>query len=685
MNAPFYAYLDDFNLITIIISKDLYMRGETFSLKGNDEVIKLNVLEDIPLQGEEKLLLTFDAYIDLSTIYYVFSERGFKAELFDGKIVRTPLFDSIYNYHKNDLGVTYKKESSKFKIWSPIAKKVTLELKDNEDNIRFIDLVYKNQGVWRLELFEDLEGYKYRYHVYLNGKEKITLDPYAISSDANSNYNYIIDKDKLYKMTYKKSNRPHNKLKSVIYETSFKDFTSFFKEDPNRSTYTKLYDKNLKGKHTKFGLPYLKKLGVTHIELMPFYSFDGVDENDRFKSYNWGYNPREYNVPSGLYSINPNDPYERINELKKAIDEIHKAGLNVIMDVVYNHVFDPEKFPFEILCPGYFYIYNYEGMRTAFSGCKNDVNSSKKMVRKFINDSIHYWLEEFHIDGFRFDLMGLIDLETMNMISQDLEYIDPNILVFGEGWKMINNNTADSMTHMYNRNVVKQIGFFNDKTRESIRRYALGYNDSIDDLRYTLLGSNIDRYLFKYASQSINYTECHDDMTYYDIIRQVLPEIDEEEAKKRATLALSMTILSLGIPFIHAGQEAYDSKNFCRNSYNTSDEMNMLRWDNIDKEYKNVEFISKVIKFRNENEVFLYNSETEIKENVKLYSIYENTLMYSLNNENEEVLVIFKNNDNEIELDLSGYEIELSNLEYSDNIIKGIGLIVLRRENGSKN
>ena len=198
MKQPFYAYLDDFDQITIIVPKDTYHPNTTYSLHGTEEVIDLNIVEVTSIGAEEKLIATFDGYIDLSKIYYVVSDNELKAELFDGKIVRTPLFDSIYHYKKNDLGVRYTKESSKFKIWSPIAKYIKLELVSKNGDTRYFDMVYKTQGVWRTEIFEDLEGYKYRYHVYLNGKEKTCTDPYAISSTTNSEYNYVIDKNKLY-------------------------------------------------------------------------------------------------------------------------------------------------------------------------------------------------------------------------------------------------------------------------------------------------------------------------------------------------------------------------------------------------------------------------------------------------------------------------------------------------------
>lgn len=677
MKNTFYAYLDDFDEITIIIDKNNYHPNNKYFLKGNNEIIDLNIEETISLGDFEKLIVTFDAYIDLPQTYYVSDEFNNKTELFEGKIVRSPLFDQIYYYKKNDLGYVYSKEFTKFKIWSPIAKKITLELVSPKGETEFVEVKYKNQGVWRVVIDKDLDRYKYRYHVYVNGETKVTLDPYAISSNANSTYNYVVDKTKFYQMKYLKNNRPDSKLKSIIYETSFRDFTSAFKDYNERSTYKFFVDDVLNNQG--FGLKYLKDLGITHIELMPFYSFDDVDELDRFKKYNWGYNPRELNVPSGLYTLNPDDPYQRINDLKYAIDIIHKEGLCVIMDAVYNHVFNPDTFPFEVLCPGYFYNYNHEGIRTEYSGCKNDVSSMRNMVHKFIMDSLLYWLNEYRVDGFRFDLMGLIDLGTINDIAQETDYIDKNILIFGEGWKMVYSNQADSLAHMFNRNVIHSVGFFNDRERNAVKAFSKGYND-FDTLKYTLTGSCIDRYLFKYASQSINYVECHDDMTLVDSISNEERDMPKDELKARSILATSMNILSLGIPFIHQGQELFMSKNYNSNTYNAGDELNSLRWDLVKENKEYIDFIKKIIHFRKIHNVFLYDTQTEIKENTEVIRLNDSMILYTLKDNNEEIAILFKNDLDSHEFNLEGFDLELSNLIHNSNEVEGIGLSIYRRE-----
>ena len=236
MSQLFYAYLDSFDEITIIIPKIYYHPNTTFTLNGNDEIIDLRVKEVTSIGDEEKLIASFDAYINLEITYFVVNDNGEKAELFMGKVVRTSLFDSIYYYRKEDLGFTYTKESTKFKIWSPIAKSIVLELISPKGEKRERNLFYKNQGVWRVDELGDLEGYKYRYHVYVNGKYLTTLDPYGIASSANNEYNYVVDLRKFLLMNdYPR--KISSALDAVIYETSFRDFTSYFKDDVHHSTY----------------------------------------------------------------------------------------------------------------------------------------------------------------------------------------------------------------------------------------------------------------------------------------------------------------------------------------------------------------------------------------------------------------------------------------------------------------
>lgn len=648
-NRKFYCYLDQFDELTIIIPIKHYRDNNTYRLIGNDETIELKIVQKLNIGSEVKLVCQFDAYIHLEKVYFVIDEDNEKSELYTGKIVRTDLFDNIYHYKKNDLGVTYTKDSSKFKLWTPVAKAITLELLSPSGDVQLHKMIYQNLGVWRLLLEGDFEGYRYRYHVYVNGKTQIVTDPYGKASNANAEYNYIIDASKFYQMkhAFSFSGKPSD---AILYEMHVRDFTI----DPSINashpgTYLGLVETGLKTpKGLPAGLDYLESLGITHVQLMPIFDFDGIDENNPNKAYNWGYNPRQYLVPSGWYSSNPNDPYARINELKQAIDALHEKGIGVVMDVVYNHVFDAETFPFERLVPGYAYHVDRNGIYTDVSGCKNDLATHRKMVRKLIIDSVLYWANEYRIDGFRFDLMGLIDSETMNELRQELDEIDSHFIVYGEGWKMYSSNQADRMAHMGNKTVLYTIGFFNDRFRETIKGgtffpeapgYATGRIQEAPIVKEMLLGSAHNRYLFKYTTQSINYVECHDNLTFFDKCLAMTDDL--ELIRKQEKLATAMVILAQGVPFIHSGQEFYRTKDQDENSYQSGDLVNRIDWQRSDLYQDDIEFIKALISIRRHNDAFKYKASSELDQYVEVISLQSHSILYHVNN-SEDFLIVFK-------------------------------------------
>jgi len=648
-NRLFYCYLDDFDELTIIIPIKNYNDADSYFLVGNDEIIKLKINQKINLGEEIKLVCNFDAYIDLNKVYFVENQNHKMSELYTGKIVRTELFDNIYQYKKNDLGFTYRKENTKFKIWTPVAKYVKIELISPNKKKYIYNLTYKNSGIWRILIDGDLEGYKYRYIVYVNGKESIVQDPYAISSNANGEYAYVVDRTSFYQMKHK-SNFTGNILEAIIYEMNIRDFTI----DPdmnfvNKGKFLGVIEKGVKTNNGfSSGIDYLKELGITHVQLMPIFDFDGVDETKENGEYNWGYNPKQYFVPEGWYSLNPDDPYSRINELKRMIDILHESGISVVMDVVFNHVYDALEFAYEKLVPGYPYHVDRQGICTNISGCHNDIASHRKMMRKLIIDSVLYWAKEYKIDGFRFDLMGLIDYETMNELRQELHDISEHIIVYGEGWNMYSSNMTDRMAHMENKKVIHTIGFFNDRFRDTIKGktfdvlskgYATGNTLEIDVVKQMLLGSAYNRYMFKYTSQSINYVECHDNMTFFDKTIHIFSDI--EKVKKSQLLATSMVLLSQGVPFIHSGQEFFRTKKGEQNSYNLGTDINLIDWQRRETFNEAIEYIKEIIKIRKKFSCFKFKSTSEMEQGIEIIETNSKSLMIHYNNKCN-ILLIFK-------------------------------------------
>ena len=646
----FYSYLDDFDELTIIVPMRWYRDNNSYALIGNDETVELVIEEKANLGTEVKLICSFDAYIRPEILYFVVDEAGVRSELQTGKIVRTDLFDNIYHYKKNDLGFTYSPESTKFKLWTPTAKRVILELVDPEGQRSEHDVPYKNQGVWRLVVDGDLDGWKYRYRVYVNGKERVLTDPYAIASAANAEYSFVINPAKLVPMTHR-TTFSGDPLEAVIYEASIRDFTI----DPemgfhNKGKYLGFIEPGIKTPGGRpAGIDHLKALGITHVQLMPFFDFAGVDEKNPDGDYNWGYNPRQYFVPEGWYSSDPEDPYARLNELRTMIDGLHRENINVIMDVVYNHVWDAEEFSLEKLVPGYAYHVDKQGIYTGVSGCGNDLATHRKMVRKLIIDSVLWWVNEYKVDGFRFDLMGLIDTETMNELRQELHELDPHVIVYGEGWKMHAGNLADRMAHMRNKNVIYTIGFFNDTFRESIKGktfdvmaegYATGSIKDVAIVREVLLGSADNRYLFKYSSQSLNYVECHDNHTFYD--KAMMISGNPALVRKQQKLATAMTLLAQGVPFLHSGQEFCRTKKDVENSYDAGDEINLVDWSRLDDFAEDVEFIQDLIAFRKAHrDSFRLRAASDLAQCADTVPLASGSILYHLNN-GSELLIVFK-------------------------------------------
>ena len=459
---------------------------------------------------------------------------------------------------------------------------------------------------------------------------------------------------KLYKYKYEKPEFSGRAVDAVIYELHIRDYTiDPVIKNPLKGKFLGLLENCKTPDGHPTGIQYLKELGVTHIQLQPIYDFGSVDELDPDRLYNWGYDPVQYNVPEGWYSTDPNDPYKRINELRQLIDEIHGAGMRVTMDVVYNHVYDSNTFSLGKLVPGYFFRYDERGIVTNVSGCGNDVASEKRMCRKFILDSIRYWVRNFNLDGFRFDLMGLLDVDTMNEALMIVKNADPNGIVYGEGWNMPANIPEETRANMNNYALMPNIGFFNDKFRDLLKGsqwnktlgFASGGKTSYLDILYLVTGSCIDNYLFDSPNQSINYVECHDNYTYRDFVTSVNPNMSEEVMKDYAKLALSMVLISQGVPFIHAGQEFFRTKQGVENSYKSPDSINTVYWSLADENWDMVEMVKDLISIRKEYNIFRQHRKSTIKSNIKISSKLNesNTVVTVGKGVEERFYVIFKN------------------------------------------
>ena len=419
------------------------------------------------------------------------------------------------------------------------------------------------------------------------------------------------------------------KTDSIIYELHVRDFSSKASSGiKEQGKFLGLIEEGTRSDRDDVtGLDYLLNLGFTHLQLLPIYDFGSVDELNPLSHYNWGYDPMQFNVPEGSYASDVNDPYSRVIDLKKVVSKLHEKGLRVVMDVVYNHMFDRFSTSFESIVPYYYFRTGEEGMISNGSFCGNDFDSTRLMGRKYILDSIKLWMTEYGIDGFRFDLMGILDVTTMNQVATLVSELDPNAMVYGEGWNMPTLLEEDDKATMMNQALMPDIGHFNDMFRdtvkggsmeeeEKLKGILLGDMKQFSKLPNLLLGSPMKEKetFFSAPWKSVNYVECHDNQTVYD--KMITCEVDEVENRQK--LMLATVLFSQGIPFIHAGQEFCRTKQGAHNSYMSSDTINGLDWHRA-YEYKEiVEFTRDAIALRKETPEFKYMSyDVHIKDKTK--------------------------------------------------------------------
>ncbi|MDY0277574.1 MAG: alpha-amylase family glycosyl hydrolase [Acholeplasma sp.] len=603
------CFIDDFNLVRIESDEYIYeikiLDEELTHLKNEGYSQYFKSSKEIPLHIVDRIKINGKHY-----------------PLNIGLVTLTDHFEKKYRYD-GFLGNKYHKEYTEFAVFSPVAKEISVVIENEKHQMEFKD------SVWYTRIDGDLELKNYVYEVRLVDAYQFVIDPYAIAG--NNDYSTIIDISK----TVELINKPivfKNHLKSVIYEAHIRDLTTFLDLD-NKGTYLGLTEKSSALGNISV-LDYVKKLGITHIQLLPVQDFIGVDDFNKDKAYNWGYNPQQYFVLEGWFSSEPANPYTRINEFKKLVDYAHKIKLGVNIDVVYNHVYQRGMFPYDKLVPGYFFRHDKTFKPTNSSFVGNDVETRNYMVRRLIIDSLKYFSETFKLDGFRFDLMGLLDLETMKEIEKELKVINPSILLYGEGWNMDNALKSSERSNINNNILFPYYGHFNDYYRNIMKGnlhtdelgYAFGNSDHLSDVKRVILGS---KNIFKNPQQSLNYIECHDNLTFYD--QMILAGISSENLKDFQDFANHALALSKGMIFYHAGQEFYRTKQLVENSYNSNDEINGIRWDFGNE----VIDLKKIIKIRNR----YLNKKGEALAIEKR----DNLLLYTIKNDKNTIICYLKN------------------------------------------
>jgi len=664
IHRDFEAYMDQFQEITLIIPRAYYggVCSSFTLLKNGQEYEQLQITNKIDYDSFIKYVVTSLNPLSLEERYDLQDERGNITDLQVGGVIRSPLFDEKYAYDGEDLGATYSKDRTIFKLWAPTACKVRLRfyLDSNETYIEHY-MKRTSNGVWEYEIEGDCEGFIYTFLVCVNLIWREAVDPYVKSVTVNGERGVVIDLSKtpqVEKINLKSSDVPTD---CIIYETSIRDFTSFPLSGVKlKSTYDGFIEESTKYKEFSTCFDYIKKLGVTHIELLPFFDFVGIDETKPQLQYNWGYNPLNFNVPEGSYSLDPTKPSQRIVELKNLLSKCHENGLRVIMDVVYNHVYELKNSHFEKIVPGYYFRQDESGLPSNGTGVGNDFATERKMARNYIIHSLKFWLKDYDIDGFRFDLMGIFDIETMKKIAEELRGLKKGIILFGEGWNLNTPLPSEKKATIAQSHQLPTIGFFNDQFRDTIKGstfsiqelgFISGHNSNPMRLVNLLAGSvghGNQLSLFSSPIQTINYVESHDNHTLWD--RLTLTGKNEEILiiKKRHLLATAMVILSIGVPFIHSGQEFFRSKNGVENSYNAGDVVNSLNWEKAEQEQEAIEYIKALISIRKKFKAFRLSTKEDILTFVSPYIVDNSVVGLHFKqlkelDEIEELIVLFHN------------------------------------------
>jgi pullulanase len=568
------------------------------------------------------------------------------------KLYDSPEFAAKYTYTGNDLGVTYTKASTKLRVWAPTAKAVNVVTYKEADapytSGVLTKMKYDTKGTWVATLKGDQNGTVFNYRVTVNNTINEAVDPYVRATTINGARGVIVDLDTTDPKGWN-SSKPKFSGKptdAVIYELHVRDLSM----DPssgipakNKGKFLALTDLNTSNNGQKTGVAAIKDLGVTHVELLPIFDFATVNEN--LPTFNWGYDPQNYNVPEGSYSSDPKKPTARITELKSAIMSLHKAGLRVNMDVVYNHVSNANTFSQNLIVPGYFFRRDDNGNLTNGSGCGNDVASERPMVRKFIVDSVKYWTTEYNLDGFRFDLMGLMDIQTINEITSALKKIDPSILVIGEGWNM-GTLPADKKANQLNISKLPGVAHFNDQIRDGIKGsvfdasdtgFATGKFTAKMNVLAGIVGNTdystdiMTKWTTTAPGQSVNYVESHDNMTLVDKITSSVKDAKPGDVAQLSQLAGSIPLLAQGMPFLQAGQEFLRSKSGDSNSYKSSDLVNSLKWSTQSANASTVKFYKGLIALRKAHPAFRMETTELVRKNLKFLPSPEGTIAYSLN------------------------------------------------------
>ena len=691
-----HAYFTELNTIKFIVTSNI--PNDKIVLKENNTVIPITVS-----LNNTKGTALLNKNLDFGKTYQLVAKYDTGDKTYDvgfDGIYDNKAFEEAFGYSGNDLGSIVQDNKTNFRLWAPVSSKVILNIYDTgtpaslggtDTPTKSYEMIKDVKGTWKYQIDQNLHGKYYTYTVTNGSKTHETIDPYAKSAGINGIRGMVVDFTKVNPKEFdnnKRINNIQNPTDAIIYELHVRDLTvhsSWNGPDEYRGKFLGLTVEGTKYQDVTTGLDHIKELGVTHVQLLPIFDFGVVDEsklNDpKYNKFNWGYMPLNFNVPEGSYSTDPYDGTKRITELKQAVNAFNNNNIGIIMDVVYNHTGLSADSNFNIIVPGYYHRLTADGAFSNGSGTGNETASERYMVRKFIVDSTVFWAKEYNLSGFRFDLMALHDITTMNEVATALRAIDENILIYGEPWNggatpLDSKQAADKV----NLEKIPNVGAFNDEIRDGIKgsvftaseggfiqgittpqvfnRMKYGVVGGIDYPGLILKDISYQKVWHTSPTKTINYVSAHDNNTLYDKLNLSTTFKQKEYIDKMQQQANAIILTSQGIPFLHAGVEFMRSKplasgGYDENSYESPDSVNQLRWD-IKAKSENMavfEYYKGLITLRKNHPAFRMTNNQEIIDNLKfVYEDNQNIIAYTIsnyaNNDTWGTILIIHNNGN---------------------------------------
>lgn len=564
------------------------------------------------------------------------------------KMKRPTSIDDYPVYEGNDLGLTYSETASIVKVYSPGVDSMRIHLYEKGHEGAPLEtrlMTLGKEGVWAIDLEGDWKGKYYTVQVFYQGKWlNEAVEPYAKATGANGMRAMFIDLSTTNPEGWEADKRPAlaHPNDIIVYELHVRDVSIHESSGiQNKGKFLGLVEAGTKSPSgLSTGLEHIKDLGITHVHLLPSFDFmpRSVDEMNPDAKYNWGYDPQNYNVPEGAYSTNPYDGDVRIKEFKQMVKTFHDNGIRVILDVVYNHTGQTEDSYFNQIAPDYYYRKNADGTFSNASACGNETASERPMVRKFIIESMKYWAEEYHLDGFRVDLMGIHDIETMNMISEELKKVDETIFVYGEGWKAGNSPLADSLLALkVNTPQLNSIAAFSDDIRDGLKGSVFEHEDKgfvsgkagvEESIKFGIVGATqhpqVDYEKVNYSnaawatqpSQCMTYVSCHDNHTLYDKLMISRADASEADRLRMHRLAGTIVLTSQGISFLHAGVELARTKFGVENSFESPDSINQFTWERKKEYFDHYTYYKNLVQLRKNHPAFRMTTTADIQKHL---------------------------------------------------------------------